>query len=335
MTHTTRIRPPRRRIAALAGLAAWALAPQAMAEETLRAVIAFPSALAFSQSFMDYVDAVNAEGDGVVRIEVAGGPEVIPQNQQIDALRRGVVDMQYGPASFWLGKMPEADAWVGGTVTAMEARENGGFDIMQDVFREKLGVHLLAHTETGQQFYIYTIEEPPRTADGGVDLANLKLRSQPIYKSFFESLGTVPISVPVPEVYTGLERNVFDGAGWPIIGARDLSWDRFLKHRIDPGFFGMDLAISVNADVWEGLDAEAKDLLTRLAIEHERGSHDKLKALAEETEAAMLEDGLSIVELEGDVADAYLDAAYDAAWGRLRESGSEHYDALRDAYYAR
>lgn len=335
MSHlTSRAGRGARRLIA-AALAVAAMAQGAAAEDRLRAVIAFPSALAFSQSFLDYVAAVNEQGAGVVGIDVVGGPEVIPQNQQIDAVRRGVVDMQYGPASFWLGKMPEADAWVGGTVTAMEARENGGFDLMRDVFAEKLGVHLLAHTETGQQFYVYTIAEPPRAEDGGVDLANLKIRSQPIYKSFFEALGAVPISVPVPEVYTGLERNVFDGAGWPIIGIRDLSWDRFLRYRIDPGFYGMDLNINVNPEAWEALSEESREILTRLAIEHEQGSHDKLATLAKETEAAMRDEGLTVIALEGEAADAYLDRAYDAAWGRLEASGSPHYDALREHYYTR
>ena len=145
----------------------------------------------------------------------------------------------------------------------------------------------------------------------------------------------MPVSVPVPEVYTGLERNVFDGAGWPIIGARDLSWDKFLRHRIDPGFYGMDLNINVNPDAWEALSGEARELLTRLAIEHEQGSHDKLRALAEETDAALREGGLDVLELEGEAADTYLDKAYEAAWGRLRDSGSPHYEALREHYYTR
>src|SRR5690606_25538008 len=97
---------------------------------------------------------------GVIRIDYAGGPEVVPPQQQADAVRRGVIDMQYGPASYNLGKMPEADAWVGATVTAMEARENGGFELMQQATEEKLGVRLLAQLDTGVQFYIYTIDKP-------------------------------------------------------------------------------------------------------------------------------------------------------------------------------
>jgi TRAP-type C4-dicarboxylate transport system substrate-binding protein len=302
-------------------------------EVTLRAVTAFPSTLAFSQSFLGFVDLVNERGKDIVQIEYIGGPEAVPQNQQIDALRRGVVDMQYGPASFYLGQMPEGDAWVGSNVTAMEARQNGGFGLIQEAFSEKLGVTLLAHIDTGVQFYIYLTEEPKRTADGGVDLNGLQIRSQPIYNAFFESLGATPISVNVPDVYTGLERGTFDGAGWPIIGIKDLNWDRFLRYRIDPGFFQTDLAIALFPQSWEALSDEAKDILTQAAADYEQISYDAFQEEIATTDAKVREEGMTIITLEGDARKNFLDAAYDSAWARMKAAGSDRYDALRDAYY--
>ncbi|MHA6345335.1 TRAP transporter substrate-binding protein DctP [Roseivivax sp. CAU 1761] len=316
------------------GLAA-ALASPAAAEDTIRAVTAFPSQLAFSQSFLGFVDLVNERGEGVVRIDYVGGPEAIPQNQQMDATKRGVVDMHYGPASFHLGTMPEADAWVGSTVTAMEARENGGFALMQEAFSEKLGVELLAHIDSGIQFHVYTVNEPGRDAEGNLQFDGAKLRSQPIYKSFFEELGAVPISVPVPDVYTGLERNTFDGAGWPIVAIQDLSWDKFLKYRVDPGFFQTDLAIVMNPDKWQGLSEEARTLLSEVAAEYEQISYDAFQDVIAETDAKVREQGMTVIELEGEAREAYLDAAYDSAWARMEAAGTERYDALREAYYDR
>lgn len=321
--------------AGLAALVTLGTAPARADEVVLRAVAAFPKALAFTKSFLGYVDKVNAAGKGVVRIDFAGGPEVIPQNQQVDSVRRGVLDMQYGPASFYLGKMPEADAWVGSTVTAMEARKNGGFAIMQKAFDEKLGVTLLGHIDSGINFHIYLLKEPKRTADGGVDLNGLKIRSQPIYKSFFEGMGAVSVSVPVPEVYGGLERSVFDGAGWPIIGILDLNWDKFLKVRVDPGFYNTDLGIVINTAKWNGLPQAAKDILTKAAIEYEQESYDTFQAEIKATDAKARERGLTVLKLSGATEKSYLDKAYDSAWERMKAAGSPHYDALRKAYYTR
>lgn len=320
----------------LAGLAL-SLAPAFAnaAEQTLRAITAFPSTLAFAQSFQGFVERVNEKGKGVVKIEYIGGPEAIPQNQQIDALRRGVVDMQYGPASFYLGRMPEADAWVGSTVTAQEARRNGGFKLMQQAFREKLGVDLLAHIDTGIAFHIYLINEPKRTADGGVDLKGQQIRSQPIYRAFFEQLGAVPVSVNVPDVYTGLERKTFDGAGWPIIGIRDLNWDRFLRYRIDPGFFQTDLGIAVNPAAWQRLSPEARKIIEDVAVAYEQESYQAFQKQIQETDAAVRANGMTVITLEGEAREKFLDQAYNSVWERMKASGTPLYEPLRKAYYNR
>ena len=320
-------------LAATAGIAA--LSAPASAQDTIRAISAFPQTLAFSESFKGFVDLVNERGQGVVQITYAGGPEMFPPNQQVDAVRRGVIDMQYGPASYYLGTMPEADAWVGSTATAAEARENGGFALMQEAFKEKLGVELLAHLDTGVEFHVYTIEEPTRTEDGGVDLSGQRIRSQPIYNAFFEQIGAIPVSVPVPDVYTGLERSTFDGSGWPIIGIEDLSWDKFLRYRIDPGVFQTDLAVVINPAKWESLTEESRALITAVAEEYEQTSYENFQTMAAETDARVKEKGMTVITLEGEAADTFREQAFESAWARMKAAGSEHYDALREAYYGR
>jgi len=305
--------------------------PAAAAEEVLRAVSAFPKPVEFTQSFLRFVEKVNAAGKGVVQINVMGGPEVIPPTQQADAVRRGVVDMQYGPGTYYLADMPEVDAWVGSTVTPEQARQAGGFKIMQEAYAKKQGTHLLGHFDSGINFYIYLTKEPKRTADGGVDLSGIKLRSQPIYRELFTNLNATSVSIPVPEVYTGLERNVVDGIGWPLVGVLDLSWDRFLKYRIEPGFFQGDLAVIVNPRKWESLSPQAREVLEKAAVEHEMESYTRMKEIAAATDQKAQGAGMKVVA----VADPqkFREQAYETAWARLKASGSPHYDALRKSYY--
>ncbi|WP_018701122.1 TRAP transporter substrate-binding protein DctP [Amorphus coralli] len=327
--------PLMKSVAAGALLGLLAIAPAKAEEVVLKAVTAFPSSLDFAQSFLRFVDKVNEEGKGVVKIQYMGGPEVVPPPQQAQAVRRGVIDMQYGPGTYYLGDMPEVDAWVGSTVNAMEARANGGFEIMQKVYEDKLGAYLLAHIDTGVDFHIYLTEEPKRTEDGGIDLSGLKLRSQPIYREFFDALGATSVSVPVPEVYTALERGVVDGVGWPLVGIQDLSWDKFLKYRVDPAFFQTDLCIIMNVDKWAGLSDEAKAILTKVATEHEQSSFDHYQTVIEETDKAVQEAGMQVIDITGDARQEYLEMAFETAWSRLKSSGSDQFDALRAAYYDR
>ncbi|AWK89843.1 TRAP transporter substrate-binding protein DctP [Azospirillum thermophilum] len=332
-----RIETARRVLAAAAAvlLAAGLAARPATAEETLRAVTAFAKPVAFTQSFLRFVDKVNTAGKGVVKITVMGGPEVIPPAQQAESIRRGVVDMQYGPGTYYLSDVPEVDAFVGSTVTPEEARRSGGLKIMQDVYRKKLGAHLLGHFDAGINFYIFTIKEPRRTPDGGVDLSGMRLRSQPIYRELFTALNALSVSIPAPDVYTGLERGIVEGVGWPLVGVTDLSWDRYLKYRIEPGFFQGDLVAIVNQKKWDSLSPQAREILEKAATEHEAESRTAMAELGAATDRKIQAAGLKVVTLEGTAGEAFRRQAFETAWSRLKASNSPDYDALRKAYYAK
>ena len=95
----------------------------AQAEQTITAVHAFPESLIYTQSFLSFVDAVNEAGEGVIQIDVRGGPEAIGMMQQPDAVRDGIIDMVYTPGSFYGGALPEKDALVASNLTAIETRK--------------------------------------------------------------------------------------------------------------------------------------------------------------------------------------------------------------------
>lgn len=303
------------------------------AKEVLKAVTSFPVPMFWSQEFKGFIDLVNEKGEGVVEIQLMGGPEVFPPAQQLGAVQRGIVDIQYGPSTHHLGSAPEIEAFVGATKDAEDIRENGGLALMQEIFAEKLGVRLVALTQSGLQFHVWSVTEPKIGEDGLPDLDGMRLRSQPIYTAFFESIGAVPVSVPVPDVYTGLERKTFDGIGWPVAGVMDFSWDKYLKYRIDPGFFNTDLTIIMNPDTWDGLSDEAKTIITEAAAEHEIITRDELARITAETSVAVQEEGIEVITLQDDAAKAYLDRAYGSAWERLKDSGSPYYDNLREKFF--
>ena len=61
---------------ALTALACSTAFAPATAQDTIRAISAFPQTLAFSQSFQGFVDLVNEKGEGVVQITYAGGSDL-------------------------------------------------------------------------------------------------------------------------------------------------------------------------------------------------------------------------------------------------------------------
>nr|WP_235971208.1 TRAP transporter substrate-binding protein DctP [Palleronia pontilimi] len=312
----------------------------AQAQDTLTAVHAFPETLIYTQSFLDFVEKVNERGEGVVEIQVRGGPEAIGMFQQPDAVRNGVVDMVYTPGSFYGGALPEKDALVASNLTAIETRENGGIELIDQIHQEKMGVKYLGWFDSGVCYNLWTRDEPTLDANGNLDVSGLKLRGNAVYNAFFtDYLGAQVIDLPTTEVYSGLERGVVDATGWTQIGLIDLKWNEFLNYRIEPCFFSTDLGVIVNLDKWNNLSDEAKTILQDVAIEHEAASVGALKAKRDEDFAALEEQGMQVVTLEGQAAADYLAAAREKTWARMQglmeehPMGTENYDKLIELFY--
>ena len=315
-------------------------ATAAYAQETITAVHAFPETLIYTQSFLSFVDKVNEAGEGVVQIEVRGGPEAIGMFQQPDAVRDGIVDMVYTPGSFYGGALPEKDALVASNLTAIETRENGGIALIDEIHQEKMGLKYLGWFDSGVCYNLWTRDAPTFDADGNLEVEGLKLRGNAVYNAFFTNyLGAQVIDLPTGEVYAALQRGVVDATGWTQIGLIDLKWNEFLNYRIEPCFFSTDLGVIVNLDAWNGLSAEAQQIVQDVAIQHEIDSVNALRAKRDEDFAALAEQGMQVVELEGEARANYLLAAREKNWERMEGLMAEHpmgtanYDRLLELFY--
>lgn len=321
-------------------LATTALAGTAYAQETITAVHAFPESLIYTKSFLEFVNKVNAAGEGVVQIEVRGGPEAIGMFQQPDAVRGGVVDMVYTPGSFYAGALPEKDALVTSNKVAAEVRENGGIELIDQIHQEKMGVKYLGWFDSGVCYNLWTRDAPTLDDGGNLDVSGLKLRGNAVYNAFFtDYLGAQVIDLPTTEVYSALERGVVDATGWTQIGLIDLKWNEFLNYRIEPCFFSTDLGVIVNLEKWNSLSDEARKIVQDVAIAHEAESAQNLGAKRDEDFAALAEGGMEVVTLEGAAADAYLGAAVEKTWDRMKglmeeaPQGAGNYDKLIELFY--
>src|SRR2546423_14195885 len=96
--------------AAVLGLMGLDTAAVSAQEVTLRAVTAFAEGTQFSRNFERFVEKVNADGKGLVRINYIGGPRAMPPFEVGNAVRTRVVDMANVTGAFFTNLLPEADA---------------------------------------------------------------------------------------------------------------------------------------------------------------------------------------------------------------------------------
>src|SRR2546428_6089595 len=166
-------------IAALAAaLAATAApAPAAAQEISLRAVSSFAEGTEFSKNFERFVEKVNNDGKGVIKINYIGGPRAVPPFEVGNAVRTRVVDIANVTGAFYTNLMPEADGFKLNGKPMSEQRRNGTWDYINQLHNQKLNSQYLARQFHNVPFHIYLNKKIDK-----IDFSGLKIRGTPVYR---------------------------------------------------------------------------------------------------------------------------------------------------------
>jgi TRAP-type C4-dicarboxylate transport system substrate-binding protein len=300
----------------------------AWSQDKLTAVHAFPANWVYSKSFLDFVRKANEAGKGSFEITVRGGPEAMGMFEQPAAVRDGVVDMVYTACAFYAAAVPECDAVSASTIDGPTARKSGAYDAMKQAHLRRMGVFYLGWMDSGIHFHLWSSKPPKVDAQGNLDVKGVKMRGNPIYNAFLTSyLGAQVLNLPSTDLYTALERGTVDMTGWTEIGLMDANWDKFLKYRVDPEFFSTDLGVIVNATKWNSLSQKSRDILQRVAAEHEASSVKALGELRTKEFAELDKRGMKGVKLSPEAGKKFVDGARAASYARMKERMDKTGDA--------
>jgi TRAP-type transport system periplasmic protein len=308
----------------IAGAALIAAASAASAQEvTLRAVSAFAEGTEFSKNFERFVEKVNSDGKGLIKINYIGGPRAVPPFEVGNAVRTRVVDMANVTGAFYTNLMPEADGFKLNGKPMSEQRKNGTWDYINQLHNQKLGSQYLARQFHNVPFHIYLNKKIDK-----IDFSGLKIRVTPVYRDVVEAFGGTPITTAPGEVYTALERGVADGYGWPVTGIFDLGWDKVTKFRMEPPFYSVEVNVLVNLDAWKGLNDAQRKVLNDAALWLEGLDSEKVAAIKAERERQAAA-GIQTLDFGPAASKAFLDRAYEVAWQSVIKRAPETGPKLR------
>ena len=270
----------------------------------------------------DYIEAyfdtfftpLNAMGTDL-KLRYLGGPEVTPRQKQAPALKRGLIDMIVCPAAYYGGILSAARMPGLQNKTRAQLKSNGAMGMLQEAWNKGLNAQIVAWVHfTGQKFFIYTRFKPTLSTKTGIDLTGRKMRSTGLYNAFFKAMNATPITISPSDVYAALERGVVDGLAWPWGSIGKYGWQRFLKYRVEPGFFGATLMTLVNKKKWDGLSSAQKSLITKQAGVYESTSDSIIIKKAHVDDAKLKKAGVQILDLQGAHRKAYVDTIYSSKW---------------------
>jgi len=308
----------------LAVFAAALFATSATAQEvTLRAVSSFAEKTQFSRNFERFIDKVNADGKGLVKINYIGGPRAMPPFEVGNAVRTKVVDIANVTGAFYTNLMPEADGFKLISKPMSEQRKNGTWAFINQLHNQKLNAQYLARQYHNVPFHIYLTKKMAK-----LDFTGLKIRVTPVYKDIVQALGGTTITTPPGEVYTALERGVVDGYGWPVTGIFDLGWDKVTKFRLEPAFYSVEVNVLVNLDVWKGLNDKQRKVLNDAALWLE-GLDRENEAIIKAERERQAKAGIQAIDFGPAESKKFLQTANDVAWASVIKRAPEAGAKLR------
>ncbi len=232
-------------------------------EETLIFATASPPEGAISRIiFEDWVERVNADGQGVVQIDLRHGFQLAGPNNFYDRVKDGVVPISWGILTTVGGQFPLtgmlelpflADDVEAASVAYWRLLESG---LLDDEFRDVVPLFVTAFPQAG----IHLSGPIPNldTLNGASVIAGSRTNS-----SVIQALGGTPLSINPADAYEAIQRGTADG--------RFVSWTAFQPFRMDEiTFYHIEApigtaigAVFINRDVWNGLSDEQRAMLMR------------------------------------------------------------------------
>ena len=295
------------------------------AEVTLRAVSAFPLNTQFGKPFKAFVDEVNKRGQGILKINLLGGPETMPAAEDANAVHNGVVDIAWTPPNYYANLLPEASAMAFTDVSPASLRKNGGWDFLEELHAKKVNAYLLNAFGWGIKHHLYLVKPVKSLAD----IKGLKIRPAPGMQDFFAALGASNVSMMPGEVYTGLERHVIDGYSWPLWGVNDLGWSRVTKQRLDPGYGGVQVNSIINLDKWKKLTPAQRKFLNDMRTWFDDYAAKTIAATNEAEAKKQAAAGIAVLKLSDADAKRMTDAFSTTMWAAMKKQAPDDADKLK------
>ncbi len=285
-------------------------------EVTFKAVAFIPKNHPLMSQTIVWVDTINKERAGKVKINYVGGPEVIPGLQQVEAVRKGVIDIAFNPTAYYQNILPEGGAFILSKYTPTEERKPGGFYDFMVKRHEKINSRYIGRM-LWTPFYLWP-KEDVKSLD---DLKGIKMRTSALYDRFMKALGIVPVTISAGDTYTALERGTVGGFGWPNMGPRQRGWLEVVDNVIDLPFYGSNNVTAVmNLDKWNKLPKDVQDQIVSVTTKFEESMYNHFVSATDKEWAELDKAGVNRIKFSEAENKKYIDLAYQVEWDNLAQT---------------
>jgi TRAP-type mannitol/chloroaromatic compound transport system substrate-binding protein len=292
---------------------------------TLKFQSTWPNKDIFHEYATDFVNRVNAVGEGKVKIELLQAGAVVPAFGVLDAVNTGVLDGGHGVAAYWYGKNKAFSLF--GTAPPFGWRANqylgwlnygGGQALYNELLQDIMKVNIVGF-QSGPMptqplgWFKNEIKTPE-------DLKGIKYRTVGLAADLFKELGTAVTILPGGEIVPALDRGLIDGAEFNnpssdrVLGFADVSKNYMVQsyHQALEAF-----EILFNKTKYDSLPKEVQSMIKVSAESASADMSWKQQERYSKDLQALKDAGVKVIKTPKSVLEAQL-----AAWDKVIASAS-------------
>ncbi len=261
------------------------------------------------QPFIDYCrDASN----GRLIIQPFSGSQLVPDDQMMQAVSTGTIDIAGGAGGYWSeiiplaateGVLPFALRTINDVNTFYYQR--GYLELAREAYAEH-GVYYLGPQMV--DFAYLMAKTPVKTID---DLKKLKLRAVPNIGKVLGKLGVSAQYFPAGEVYLMISQGQLDGVIYGgSVAAESMSFQEVAPYYMTPSFNPANQNLIMNLKLFKSLPKDLQTILEMATqVENLYLQTVNWNLEFEKRRSMMKENGLQVIEMDKELVDAIAEKA--------------------------
>lgn len=244
---------------------------------------------------------------------------VVPPFKQLQPVSSGAFDLHYTSTAYHGGTT--AMGQFGDTLKKDPKlrRSSGLFDMLDKHYQQKHNLKLLAWA--GTPGYHILLKKPIGPSG---DLKGLKIRGNPAYKPLIDALGGTMITLPAPQIYTSLQKNLIDGAAWVQHSMTQRKFYEVVKYMARPTFGTSTQVLLMNLNRWKKLSPDMQKVLEQAGKNVETMADKIVSADAKANLKGMQEKGVKFTQYGEKYRDRIQQIYNEGVWANIvKKHGKE------------
>ena len=299
------------------------------AEMTISAASCFPIGHPVGKAFEKVVADINAQGKGVIKIDLKGGaPAIGSPFTLVQKMSKGVYDMVGCTEAYFGNVFKEAAVLRFADVSYAQLRKNGGLKLAAELMAKK-NIQYIGRYNSFGPFHLYLSKKIDKP-----DLTGLNLRVVPVYTAFFKALGATTQTSNTSQVYTYMENGTVQGYGWSATGLVP-AWIPITKYRVEPGFYSATLHALMYKKAWDKLGDAQKAVINKVVMAAEAASEKsdpKFQARISSYRDMLIKKGMKMITFSPEDTKKWSDTAREAGWAELLKRSPEYGPKLKKLF---